>query len=168
MPPLEALKSLWSLMCTRKRSRRGGQLKMAFWDVSHAHLYGTTQRELFTELPEELAREGHCARLLRSLYGTQDASSRWQREYTGLFAEHGWKPGVSNPAVFYCEESDGRGLCHGDDICVLADQETIDKFDAVLRSRYDIKKIANVGPTHTDDREVVMLNRTIRCNEGSD
>ena len=57
MPPLEALKSLCSLMCTRKRGRGGGQLKMAFWDVSRAHLYGTTQRELFTELPEELARE---------------------------------------------------------------------------------------------------------------
>ena len=42
---------------------------------------------------------------------------------------------------------------------MLADQETIDKFDAMLRSRYDIKKIANAGPERGDDREVVMLNR---------
>ena len=84
MPPLEGMKALCSLCVTRRVSRRGHQLKIGLFDVSRAHLYGLAQRELYTELPEELAREGFCAKVLRSLYGTQDVSHVWQKDYTVL------------------------------------------------------------------------------------
>ena len=82
MPPLEAMKGLCSLLVTRQRSEvRRKPLKIGIWDVSRAHLYGVAQRNIFTEVPEELAKArglvggDHCARLLRSLYGTQNASN---------------------------------------------------------------------------------------------
>ena len=72
-PPLEAVKLLCSLMVTLVRSPRGLPLKLGFWDVSRAHLYGLAQRDLFIRLPAEDG--GGCARLLRSMCGTQDAAS---------------------------------------------------------------------------------------------
>jgi len=165
MPPLEAMKGLASLLVTRKKSRRGKTLKIGLWDVSRAHLYGVTQRLVYTELPEELARPGYCARLLRSLYGTQDASNIWQADYTKLFMENGWEAGKSNPAVFACDADDGRALCHGDDLMVLGDQDCVNRMDDILRSRYDVKKLANLGLENGDDREVVMLNRVLRIVE---
>ena len=75
MPPLEAMKGLASLVVARQKSSRGSLLKLGLWDVSRAHLYGVTQRVVYTELPEELAKPWYCARLLRSLYGAQDASN---------------------------------------------------------------------------------------------
>ena len=53
MPPLEALKVLCSLMVSKKRSARGGALKMRILDISRAHFYGASRRPVFTNLPPE-------------------------------------------------------------------------------------------------------------------
>ena len=90
MPPLEAMKALCSLMMTRQVSKQKKPPKVGFCDVSRAHLYGITQRGLFVDLPDELKQAGTCGRLLRSLYGTQDASNIWQTDYSKLLHSGGW------------------------------------------------------------------------------
>ena len=115
------------------------------------------------ELPDELKPEGMCGRLLRSLYGTQDASNIWQQDYTKLLLSGGWKPGRSNPSLFYSKATEGRGLCHGDDLMILADDDTLAEFDKLLRSRYDVKRTGALGFDPGDDHEVVMLNRVLRA-----
>ena len=79
-PPKEAVKLLCSLMVTLGRSPRGLPLRLGSWDVSCAHLYGEARRDLFIRLPPEDG--GTCCRLLRSLYGTQDAASVWQSDWS--------------------------------------------------------------------------------------
>ena len=58
MPPLEALKLQLSLMVTKKKSKRGKPLKLALWDISRAHFYGTAQRRVFITLPDEEYQPG--------------------------------------------------------------------------------------------------------------
>ena len=79
-PPLEALRFLMSDLATRRRNgtRQKGQRKAMFIDVRKAHLHAYVDREIFVDLPPEAAQEGKCAKLVRCLYGTRDAPSRWE------------------------------------------------------------------------------------------
>ena len=70
-------------------------------DVKRAHFRSPATRELYVELPEEAGcPEGWVARLLQSMYGTQDASNMWQADYTFLLVRNGFLIGKANPAVF--------------------------------------------------------------------
>ena len=132
-PPLEAVRLLCSLMITLGRSPRGLPLKLGFWDISRAHQYGTATRELFIKMPAEDG--GGCARLLRSLYGTQDAASTWQGDWTDQLGQDGWTAGLASPAVIYRKKDEGRGLVHGDDFMVLGDSVTLKEVDEKLKER---------------------------------
>ncbi|CAK0882435.1 unnamed protein product [Prorocentrum cordatum] len=182
MPPLEAMRSLVSLMVTwarepplhvqeslRKKGRKPGNFKIGFFDISRAHFYGKAQRRIFVELEEESRKEyGEDKRglLLKSWYGTQDASKIWQGDYTELLEENGYKAGVSCPAVFYKEVDETRLLGHGDDFAVLAQQQDIDSFEATLGKKYEFKKTANLGFDEGDDKQAVFLNRVIEVSAG--
>ena len=164
-PPLEAFRLLCSLLITLRRSSRGLPLKLGFWDVSRAHLYGKAQRDLFVRLPAEDG--GGCFRLLRSLYGTQDAASTWQCDWTEQMEQDGWKAGLASPALIFRPTDEGRGLVHGDDFMVLGDAVTLREVDSQLKQRYDVKCSGILGCEPDDLREVVFLNRVIRYVPGA-
>ena len=108
MPPLEALKLLCSLKVSLKTSCRGKPLRLAHFDISRAHFMPKARRELYVELPDEdpMKQKGCVGLLLRSMYGRQDASNLWQEDYTETFAQRGYMPGRSNPAVFHSHRGD--------------------------------------------------------------
>ena len=95
------------------------------------------------------------------MYGTQDASSVWQSEYSSLLVEGGFKTGVASSVVFYHAGEDIRLLVHGDDFFVLADEEGQQYLEKLLSSRYDYRCEGAVGPEDGDGTELCMLNRTI-------
>eukprot|EP00959_Pyramimonas_sp_CCMP1952_P025191 528422-Pyramimonas_sp.AAC.1 len=98
MPPLEAVKMLGGLMVQNRSSERGKPLGMRFFDISRAHFYGLAERTVYVELPEEEQDGVHCALLKKSMYGTQDASAIWQRDYTAVLKQDGHEAGKANPA----------------------------------------------------------------------
>ena len=79
MPPVECLKMLVSETMTVDRDSgvKVPTNRMAIWDVSRAHFYGEAEREVYTNLPEDMAQGGFVAKLQRTMYGTQDASNIW-------------------------------------------------------------------------------------------
>ena len=113
MPPLEAFMIILSLFMSW--SRRGHKYKSPYkigiFDISRAHFYGVARRRVFVELVEEDKAHfgaGKCGLLLKTMYGTQDASNIWQDDYTELLCSGGYRCGASNAAVFYNEEDDVR------------------------------------------------------------
>ena len=174
MPPLEAVKSLISLFTSWGVKGRAGvsakPYKLATFDISRAHFYGRARRRVFVELVDEDREEygqDKCGLLLKSMYGTQDASQIWQDDYAELLQQHGYIRGKSQPAVFYNRETDTRVLVHGDDFMVLGPQEAVDAFEKILASRYEYKKTANLGFGEGDEKETVFLNRVIVVRGGS-
>ncbi|CAK0863589.1 unnamed protein product [Prorocentrum cordatum] len=168
MPPLEAMRSLVSLMVTWTREAPL-HIQESLRKKGRAHFYGKAQRRIFVELEEESRKEygeDKCGLLLKSWYGTQDASKIWQGDYTELLEEHGYKAGVSCPAVFFKEVDETRLLGHGDDFAVLAQQQDIDSFEATLGKKYEFKKTANLGFDEGDDKQAVFLNRVIEVSAG--
>ena len=167
MPPLEALKVLCSLMVTLKVSRpRKKPLKLRLTDISRAHFYGRSQRDVFVELPAEDAESGKCGLLQRSMYGTQDASAIWQDDYLQLLMKNGFKKGRAAPSLLYHEGHEIRVLVHGDDFISLSDDDGQEFLSKVLAERYEFKVVGQLGPGEGDKQEMSVLNRTLRYVEG--
>ena len=144
MPPLKAVKLLCSLKVSLKTSRRGKPLKLAHFDISRAHFMPKARRELYVELADEdpMKVKGFVGLLLRSMYGTQDASNLWQEGYTGTLAQRGYTPGRSNPAVVHSHRGDGRMLVHGDDFVLLVDDGEIKAVEQLLKNKYTVKVVS--------------------------
>ena len=182
MPPLEAMKVLISLFVSwnrggpdsvekkqKARGRKPGNYKLGIFDISRAHFYGKAKRRIFVKLPEEYAQihgPSKCGLLLKSWYGTQDASAIWQQDYADLLKFHSYVMGKANTAIFYSDELQVRGLCHGDDFLVLAQQPDLDSFEAMLRTKYELKKTASLGFDSGDDLRAVFLNRVLEVGHG--
>eukprot|EP00959_Pyramimonas_sp_CCMP1952_P279571 5845350-Pyramimonas_sp.AAC.1 len=98
MPPLEAVKILCARMVQERASTRGQPLGMGLFDISRARFYGKAEGPVYIELPEQEQGGIHCGLLKMSMYGTQDASAIWQRDYTGALESDGRVAGIANPA----------------------------------------------------------------------
>ena len=143
MPPLEALKLLCALCMTRRVSNRGKKLRIAVYDISRAHFYAESDRQVFVTLPEEdaLKHPGCCGLLRKCMYGRQDAANLWQADYSDLLGRNGYAVGKAHKAVFYNAEVDARCMVHGDDFVVLADCDGQEHFQKLLGEKYDSKVV---------------------------
>ena len=115
-PPLESLRILVRLAAEAMEDV--DPICLLNLDVSRAHFYAKAKRKVFVELPAEdpmSADPEACGELLYSMYGTRDAASNWEEEYSEYFASLGYKKGVDCPCHFYNKEEDVRVLVHGDD-----------------------------------------------------
>ena len=58
-------------------------------NISRAHFQGTSQRVICIKLPakdRQKCGEDKVGRLVKSMYGTQDASHKWQLDYVNLMS----------------------------------------------------------------------------------
>ena len=74
---------------------------------------------------KDMSNVGKLARLCRSMYGTRDPASIWERHGQ---KESSMKVGTACPAFFCSCDGDLKGLCHGDDFCVVARQKQLKIF----------------------------------------
>ena len=96
------------------------------------------------------------------MYGTQVASSRWQRLVRETLCDGHWKVLTCVPCVAYNETEDSLVMFHGDDFLAEGHDSSLDKLDDVLEA-FEIKRLPRIGPTA--GREGVFLHRRIRWNE---
>ena len=167
MPPLEALKALCSLMTSMKVSRRGKALKLRLLDISRAHFYGESKRAVYCTLPEGDESPGQCARLVRTMYGTQDASAIWQETYTELLQKYNIQSGTAWPSIFYDRESDARFLVHGDDFVVLGDDEAQARIEKILAEKFEFRVDGSLGPDESDGSVMSVLNRILEFDKNT-
>ena len=106
--------------------------EMATWDVSIGHFYGEARRCIYTFLPEGHGQVGKLARLCRSMHGTRDAASIWEDTWSDVLKESSMEVRTACPAFFCSCDGDLKGLCHGDDFCVVARQKQLQTFGEVL------------------------------------
>ena len=164
MPPSEGLKMLVSTMMTGHDdgNHAHGPFEMATWDVSRAHFYGEARRWIYTFLPEGHEQVGKLARLCRSMYATRDAASIWRDTWSDVLKESFMKVGTACPAFFCSWDGDLRGLCHGDDFCVVARQKQLQTF------RFEVKQTGHIGFGANDKKELKILNRAIKIDALND
>ena len=65
--------------------------------------------------------------------------------------------------VFFCShDGELKGLCHGDDFCVVARRKQLQIFWKVLEKRFEVKQTGHIGFSANDKKELNILNRKIR------
>ena len=87
MPPLEEVKVFVSIMISLSLSNQGKPLKLRHYDICRAHFQGAAQRLLYIKLPAKDRQkydEDKVGRLVKSVYGTRDASHIWQLDNVNL------------------------------------------------------------------------------------
>ena len=131
-PPLEALRWLFSLAATGRRSRgqRGHSQKLSFVDVGRAYLNADIGQPTYIELPDEGSEPGMVGSLAKCLYGTRAAASRWEEKYTSVLESHGFVRGVGSPCTFVHESRCIKVAVHGDDFTALAEEPDLTWFRA--------------------------------------
>ena len=118
MPPIESLKMLISEWLTLDDGHDYKDFVMATFDISRAHFTATqSNRDVFATLPEGFEKDGHVAKMLKAMYGTEDAAHLWGETWAAQLTEHKVKIGVASRAIFSNEKF--KGLCHGDDFVIL-------------------------------------------------
>ena len=125
MPPLEAVKVLVSIMMSVSLSNEG---KLRHYDLSRAHFQGTAQRLIHIKLPAEDRQkcgEDKVGRLVKSMYGTQNASHIWQLDYVNLICGEvgGFRRRKHSAALLHNPHQDVRKAVHGDDFVCLSDDD---------------------------------------------
>ena len=147
MPPLGGLKVLVSTMMTGHDDGHhvNSPFEMATCDVSRAHFYGEARRWIYTFLLEGHEQVGKLARLCRSMYGTRDAASVWRDTWSEVLKESSMKVGTACPDFFCSRDGDLKGLCHGDDFCVVARQKQLQTFGNVFEKRFEVKQNGHIG-----------------------
>ncbi|CAK9071194.1 Copia protein [Durusdinium trenchii] len=164
-PPIEAVYTLLSAFMSKDPKK--GELKLANWDISRAHFMGRAARDIFMELPEQdrvqpTDQEPMVAKLMRSMYGTQDASKIFEEDYQGWLKQNGGTFCSLCPAIFRFEERGLLGLVHGDDFLVVGEYAQLRWLDGILNKKYTAKWENLVGDGPGDKRSMTFLNRLIK------
>ena len=160
-PPLEAKRLLFSRAVSR---RRDGKLrKLLFIDVRKAHLNPECKEDVYIELPEECGvGKGMCGKLNFWLYGFRPAAQAWEKLYSEKLGEVGFVRGITCGVVFYHPERDVSLAVHGDDFTFCGLERDLKWIRDLMGKWFDIKIRGMLGPEERDDKEIVILGRTVR------
>ena len=103
-----------------------------------------------------------CGKLVYSLYGTRDAASNWEQEYTDCLTSLGFVAGRSTPCAVYHAGRDIRIVVHGADFTVLGTEDNIKWVFQSMSERYQHKMRGILGPDSHDQKEITILIRVLR------
>ena len=163
-PPVETVFALFSLFMTEEKGM--DKKMMGTWDISRAHFMGTAAREIYMTLPpedevHEEDTEPMVGRLLRSMYGAQDASKIFQEDYQNWLGARGAEFCPLCPSIFRIKQQGLRELVHGDDFLVVGCKKGLEWFDVELNKRYTARWESLLGEG-AEKNEAFFLNRLVR------
>ena len=84
------------------------------WDVSVVFYHAADEAELFVCLLKSMRKDETIRKLLKTMFGRQVASLRWQRPGRGTLCEDWWKVLRSVPCVGYSGTEHSLVVFHGD------------------------------------------------------
>ena len=164
VPPQEALRYFISFLVTIHRfNGRILEIIGLIVDVSRAHFHPFILREVYIDLPSEdpQARDGFVGKLLRTMYGTREASHEFEAFFNHIFASAGMVAGVSCPAIYEHESEPCIGCRHGDDVALAGERQTVMAIYKIMEADMHLRIQATLGFGPGDDRQVKLLNRLI-------
>ncbi len=95
------------------------------------------------------------------MYGTRDAAQNWEEEYTSFLVGIGCRKGRASPCVFFHKERNIRVVVHGDDFTFSGMDADLTWIENLMKSWFEVKARARLGPEPDDDKEIVVLGRVV-------
>ena len=147
MPPLEAVKVLVSIMMSVSLSERMETMRVETLRHQQSTTSKEQPRDSFTSKypAEDRQKYGKdkVDRLIKSMYGTQDASHIWQFDDVNLICGElgGFRRGKHSAALFHNPNQGMRMAMHGDDFVCLSDDDRLKHIDSLPKSRREESSI---------------------------
>jgi hypothetical protein len=159
-PPLELLRILISKAATVTKD--GGWRKLLFVDVKKAHLNPKCEQDVYFWLPDEAGpKQGMCGKLVHWLYGFRPAAQAWETHYATKMEEVGFVRGQGISVAFWHPDRDLACVVHGDDFTFSGMEEDLDWIEGMMKSWFEVKVRARLGPEPGDDKEISVLGRQV-------
>ena len=136
-------------------------------DVARAYFNAPNLKPTFVEICDEDREPGDenmCGELLVSMYGTRPAAGNWQKCYTNLLTENGFKRTRACTCTFRHTGHDIDLMVHGDDFLSTGDQEDLKWLQEVFESKFEIST-NTIGHDPNDEKQLKILNRIITVEE---
>ena len=128
-----------------------------------AHLNPRCLEDVFIELPVEAGEGlGLCGKLVHWLYGFRKAASEWERFYARTLEDVGFQRGAACPVLLYHPHKDIAMAVHGDDFVLCGLEEDLRWAAGHIQQSFEVKIRAVIGEEEGDDKEAVVLGRTVR------
>ena len=122
-------------------------------------------RDLYVELPGEIRRPGEdkVGKLLKSLYGTRDAASNWEKTIRKVMESFGFICSMGTPRNFYHPTRNLRCTVHGDDFVTLGPMSELEKLAQEMRSKWMIEERGIFGPPESSRSGTVQKMRHLNA-----
>ena len=107
-PPLKALKAIIPIATSHSP-----EFSLMHVDVPRAYFHAKAQRPVLVKLPAEDCsgkHEGKIGLLKKSMYGTRDAASNWERDWQGPLENWGCELGRSSRNMFHNKKKENSGF----------------------------------------------------------
>ena len=139
-------------------------MKLRHYDIGRVHFKGIAQRLIYIRLPAEDRQkygEDKVGRLVKSMYGTQDASHIWQLDHVNLICgeSEGFQRGKHSAALFHNPNQEVRMAVNGDGFVCLSDDDGLKHIDTLLKSKYTAQDMGTLGFEDSDVKSLLLLNR---------
>ena len=156
LSPLEALKAIIPIAASHSP-----EFSLIHVDGSRSYFHVKAQRPLLVTLQAEDCSgkdKGKIGLLKKSMYGTRDAASDWERDWQGHLANSGYELVRKSRNLFHNKKGKTLGLTHGDDFVVTGTKERLLELKKQLESVYHIKASIIGAKTWT-----TVKHRVIEC-----
>ena len=116
--------------------------KVVSMDIRAAFLQAKKlDREVFVRPPDDIKKEGMIWKLMKPLYGSDDASCKFYLKVKETLQELGLKTLLGDDA-FYYENRDGKlmglNLSHVDDFTIAGDKEFVQRIVNGIKEKFTV------------------------------
>ena len=104
------------------------------------------------------ADAGRTGLMKKSMYGTRDAASNWERDWQERVKSYGFQLGLSSKNLFHHGRNRVSGMTHGDDFVLTGPTKRFTEFENKMTGVYPIKaKVISCGSSES----IQTLNRRL-------
>ena len=112
---------------------------------------------------QKYGEEDKVGRLIKNMYGTQNASHIWQLDYANLICGEtgGFRRGKHSAALFHNSNEDVRMAVHGNDFVCLSNEDGLKHIDKLLTSKFAAKDVGTLEFEDSHVKSLLLLNRLL-------
>ena len=145
-PSLKFVRLILSWAASYMPKRANASRIIAVFDISVAFFQGEVRKVIFVVPPEDLRKKGKIWRLLKSLFGTRDASQVFATHVEEGLNEHGIQRNAMVPCLYWSAVLEALGVHWKDDhIFGILDGRAND-LEQLMREVFKVKICEHVGP----------------------
>ena len=119
---------------------------IAVFDISVAFFHGKVRKVIYVVPPKDLRKKGKIWRLLKSLYGTRDASQVFATYVEEGLNDHGFQRNAVVPCLYWGAMLEALGVHWVDDFIFGIPDDRADDLEQLMRVVFKVKTCERIGP----------------------